>query len=60
MSSEKYVKQAVADVETELNKVDQCSDTSIARLQGAAGNIDIPKKIEVLLLYGSLSDVRVF
>jgi hypothetical protein len=27
MSSEKYVKQAVADVETELEKVDQCLPT---------------------------------
>jgi hypothetical protein len=30
MSSEKYVKQAVADVETELAKVDQCLPTRIS------------------------------
>jgi hypothetical protein len=27
-------------------------------IQGAAGNIDISKKIEVLFSYGSLSDVQ--
>ena len=29
MSSEKYVKQAVADVETELEKIDQCLPTKV-------------------------------
>jgi hypothetical protein len=29
MSSEKYVQQAVADVETELSKVDQCLPTQV-------------------------------
>jgi hypothetical protein len=29
MSSEKYVKQAIADVETELEKVDQCLPTRV-------------------------------
>ena len=29
MSLEKYVKQAVADVETELEKVDQCLPTRV-------------------------------
>jgi hypothetical protein len=42
MSSEKYVKQAVANVETELNKVDQCLPTKVLTLvlQGYRPELD--------------------
>jgi hypothetical protein len=47
MSSEKYVKQAVADVETELEKVDQCLPTRVTTplLQGYRPKLDQSREL---------------
>jgi hypothetical protein len=48
MSSEKYVKQAVADVETELNKVNQCLPTRVATpvSQGYRPELDQSRELD--------------
>ena len=48
MSSEKYVKQAVADVETELEKVDLCLPTRVTTLlaQGYRAELDQSRELD--------------
>jgi hypothetical protein len=48
MSSEKYVKQAVADVETELGKVDQCLPTRVCTpvSQGYRPELDATRELD--------------
>jgi hypothetical protein len=48
MSSEKYVKQAIADVETELEKVDQCLPTRVTTplSQGYRLELDQLRKVD--------------
>jgi hypothetical protein len=48
MSSEKYVKQAVADVETELAKVDQCLPTRVTTplSQGYRPELDASRELD--------------
>jgi hypothetical protein len=48
MSSEKYVKQAVADVETELEKVDQCIPTRVTTpvSQGYRPELDQSRELD--------------
>jgi hypothetical protein len=48
MSSEKYVKQAVADVETELEKIDQCLPTKVTTpvSQGYRPELDQSRELD--------------
>jgi hypothetical protein len=66
-TSKSYVNKIVSVFKSFLHysKVSGCNfcdhqNLKMVFVQGAAGNINISKKIKVLFLYGSLSDVRDF